>query len=168
MLSREHRRFLVVDQLIGAAVVNFVVNAALAWLLFRHSPSVALYASPGIAIDTAVTALVLPPLTALVAGFVVRLRVVRGELPPLPSFAVRESAWSRRSLWLRGTLLGVGAVLLLAAPTVAGFALLGVDQLSRASFICFKASFAAGVGILVTPALGWWALIDASRPAPSP
>ena len=50
MLSREHRRFLVVDQLIGAAVVNFLLNAALAWLVFRRAPSVALYASPGSAV----------------------------------------------------------------------------------------------------------------------
>src|SRR5262245_13066404 len=135
MLSREHRRFLVVDQLIGAAVVNFLINAALAWLVFRRVPSVALFASPGIAADTLVTALVLPVLTAFVAAFVVRLRVVRRELPPLALATLRESAWSRRSTLFRGMLLGVAAVVLTALPTVAVFALVGVDRLPRASFI---------------------------------
>lgn len=168
MLSREHRRFLVVDQLIGAAVVNFFLNAVLAWLVFRRSPSVALYASPGIAIDTVVTAFVLPLVTALVAAFVVRLRVVRGELPSLPTFTAHESVWSRRSTLQRGALLGVAAAVLVGLPAIGVLALVGVDRLPRASFIWFKASFAAGVGMLVTPPLGWWALIDASRAAPSP
>ncbi len=168
MLSREHRRFLVVDQLIGAAVVNFVINAGLAWLLFRRSPSVAMYASPGIAIDTTVTALVLPLVTALVAAFVVRLRVGRGELPPLPLSATHDSAWSRRSTLRRGALLGVAAVVFAALPTVGAFALAGVGRLPLARFLWFKASFAAAVGMLVTPPLGWWALLDASRPAPPP
>lgn len=168
MLSREHRRFLVVDQLIGAAIVNFLLNAALAWLLFRRSPSVALYASPGIAIDTVVTALVLPLVTAVVAAFVVRLRVLRGELPPIPTPAANDSAWWRRSTLRRGALLGVAAVVLAALPAIGVFALLRLDRLPRASFIWFKASFAAAVGMLVTPPLGWWALLDASRASRSP
>ncbi len=168
MLSREHRRFLIVDQLVGAAIVNFLINAGLAWSLFRHASTVALYAPPEIAVDTVVTALVLPLVTALVAGYVVRLRVARGELPPLAASTLRASAWSRRSTLSRGTLLGIAAVVLVALPTVAVFALVGPDRLARGSFIWFKASFAAGLGMLVTPPLGWWALIDASRAAPSP
>jgi hypothetical protein len=54
---------------------------------------------------------------------------------------------------------------LVATPVVILLPRLGVAELSRSTFIWFKASFAAGVGILVTPALGWWALMDASRRA---
>ena len=162
MLSREHRRFLVVDQVFGAAVVNFVINAGIAWLLYRRAPSVTLYAPPVIALDTLVTALVLPLITALVAAYLVPLRVARGEIPPLPALPPRPSAWSRRSALARGTLLGLAAIVLVAVPTLALLALAGVHQLPRATFIYFKASFAAGLGMLVTPALGWWALVDAT------
>jgi hypothetical protein len=94
---------------------------------------------------------------------VVRLRVVRGELPPLARLPAQESAWSRRSTLARGALLGVAAVLLVALPTIGVLALFGVGQLPRGSLICVKASVAAGVGKLVTPPLGGWALLDASR-----
>jgi hypothetical protein len=162
MLSREHRRFLVVDQLIAAAVVNLLINYAVAWCIFRRIPSVGLHASPGIAGDTVVTAFLLPLITAFATAFVVRLRVVRGQLPPLVLAAANAPAWWRRAVWRRGTLLGVAAVLVLALPTVGLFALFGIEQLPLPRFLWFKAGFAAGVGLLVTPPLGWWALIDAS------
>ncbi|HEY2747808.1 MAG TPA: hypothetical protein VGL86_24465 [Polyangia bacterium] len=164
-LSREHRRFVIVDGIIGPAIVNFCLNAAAAWLVFRKLESVPLWGSPGIAIDTLVTAFVLPVLTALIAAWLVRVRVVRGKLAPIPTASLDSSRWSRRSSFMRGTLLGVAAVVFVATPAVILFALVGVERLPRASFVWFKASFAAGVGVLVTPPLGWWALVDASSRA---
>jgi hypothetical protein len=165
--SSEHRRFLIVDELIGPAIVNFLLNGAIAWYLFRKLPSVPLRGSPGIALDTLVTAFVLPVLTALIAAWLVRWRVVRRKLSPIPTELLRPSSWSRRSFLVRGTLLGVAALVLVAAPLVLLLAFVGIEQLSLARFVWFKASFAAGVGILVTPLLGWWALMDASRDASS-
>ena len=164
--SREHRRFLIVDELIAPAIANFLLNGALAWYFFRKLPSVPLRGSPGIALDTLVTAFVLPVLTALIAAWLVRWRVVvRRKLSPIPTELLRPSSWSRRPFLVRGTLLGVAALVLVAAPLVLLLAFVGIEQLSLARFIWFKASFAAGVGILVTPLLGWWALMDASRDA---
>jgi hypothetical protein len=165
--SSEHRRFLIVDELIGPAIVNFLLNGAIAWYLFRKLPSMPLRGSPGIALDTLVTAFMLPVLTALIAAWLVRWRVVRRKLSPIPAELLRPSSWSRRSFLVRGTLLGVAALVLVAVPLVLILALVGIEQLSLVRFIWFKASFAAGVGILVTPLLGWWALMDASRPAGS-
>ncbi len=163
--SREHRRFLIVDELIGPAIVNFLLNAAIAWYLFRKLPSLPLWGSPGIALDTLGTAFVLPILTTLIAAWLVRWRVVRRKLSPIPAELLRPSSWSRRSFLVRGTLLGVAAVVLVAAPLVLLLALVGMERLSFARFVWFKASFAAGIGLLVTPPLGWWALMDASRDA---
>jgi hypothetical protein len=53
--------------------------------------------------------------------------------------------------------------LLVAMPVVIAFAFVGPAKLSISSFIWFKATFAAGLGAIVTPFIGWWALSDASR-----
>jgi hypothetical protein len=164
-LSHEHRRFLIVDELVVPAIVNFLLNAAIAWYFFRKLPSVPLLGTQSIALDTLVTAFVLPVLTALIAAWLVRWRVVRRKLSPIPTELLRASSWSRRSFLVRGARLGVAAVVLVAAPLVLLLPLVGIEHLSLARFIWFKASFAAGVGILVTPLLGWWALMDASRDA---
>lgn len=162
-LSAEHRRFLVVDEIVVPAIVNFAINAALAWLTLRGRATLPLWGASSIAVDTLVTAMVLPILTALVAAFLIRLRVARGTLSPLPPERLAPSRWSRRSAWVRGALLGAVAVVLLATPLVLVLALAGVDALGASRFIWLKASFATAVGLVVTPPLGWWALVDASR-----
>lgn len=166
----EHRRFLVVDEVIGSSIVNFAINGALAWLTYRSLPSVPLFGRTSMAADTAVTALVLPLLTALIGTPLVRLGVARGKLPrpdaPPPSRAPSRSLsrslsrWRPRSSVARGLVLGVASLLWVAAPCILVFALVGPASLPTARFIWVKASFAAALGALVTPLIGWWALHD--------
>ncbi|MCA1665586.1 MAG: hypothetical protein LC659_15185, partial [Myxococcales bacterium] len=58
---------------------------------------------------------------------------------------------------------GLAAVAFIAVPIVIVWARFGPSELSFAQFVWFKASFAAAVGALVTPLIGWWALQAASR-----
>ena len=160
-LSRQQRTFLIVEEVVGSSIVNFSINGAIAWYLFRSARTVPLWGWSSIAADTLGTAFILPVLTALFAGFLVRRQVKRGKLAPI-SDADRRPAWARRSSFVRGALLGLAAMVLAAAPVVLVFALVGPASLSPWGFIWFKASFAAGLGALVTPLLGWWALLDAS------
>jgi hypothetical protein len=51
-MSPEHRRFLVLEQGIGSALFNFVLNGAIAWLLFRSFERVPLWGQQSIAGDT--------------------------------------------------------------------------------------------------------------------
>ncbi|MDB4969959.1 MAG: hypothetical protein JWN44_5648 [Myxococcales bacterium] len=162
-LSRAHRRFLLVDEVIGSSIVNFLLNGAMAWWVFRKATSVPLWGSSSIAVDTLVTSFVLPLLTALIATPIVRAQVAWRKLPLLPKAELRSSVWTRRTVVMRGALLGVAAVVLVGAPVVLFFSLVGPHQLPTTSFILFKAGFAAALGAVVTPLLGWWALLDASR-----
>jgi hypothetical protein len=164
-LSATHRRFLLVDQVVGSIVVNFVLNAAIAWTAFRSASVVPLWGQSSIAADTLGTAFVLPVLTSLIAGRLVHHEVVRGRVPPLTD--VVPSAWVRRSSLQRGAAVGVLAVVLVAVPTVLVFALAGPAELARWPFIWFKATFAAALGAVVTPVLAWWALARASQAPPA-
>jgi hypothetical protein len=161
--TQAHWRFLVVDEVVGSTIVNFLLNAGIAWFFFRSAQSVPLWGWSSIAADTLSTAFVLPLLTALLATWVVRWQVHRGVLPKIPAAELRSTAWRRRPDYQRGVLLGLVSMAAVAVPLIALLAWLGPTQLPRTHFIWFKASFAAGVGALVTPLLGWWALLDASR-----
>ena len=112
------------------------------------------------------TAFILPVFTAFFAQLLVRAQVVRQILPPLPA-GLRSSAFSERPWIQRGTLLGLGAMGAVAVPVIAGLAL-SAPRSSPSGFIWFKATFAAALGALVTPLLGWWALQEASREAADP
>jgi hypothetical protein len=152
-VRREHRRFLIADELVGAAIVNFLLNCGIAWFFTRGRPSVA---ASGVASDTIATAFVLPVLTALVAWPLVHIQVARGKLPRLSPEEL--GAWSRRHSLVRGAAVGLVLMLLVAFPAL-HFAV----ELPTARFIWVKGLIAAGLGAFATPLIGWWALQHASR-----
>jgi hypothetical protein len=161
-ISREHRWFLIVDQGIGPIVVNLLLNGVIAWVMFRSARAVPLWGQSSIAADTLATAFILPLLTSLIVSRVVRYQVRRGRLAPLAVSQGFSSRWARRASWQRGAALGVAAVVLTAVPVVVLLSLTGPMEMGLWRFVWFKAAFAAGLGVLVTPLLGWWALASAS------
>jgi hypothetical protein len=168
VLSAQHRRFLLRDQLVGSSLVNFPLNAAIAWLAFGSAAAVPLWGTSSIAADTLGTAIILPILTSLIVSRLVLREVRRGRLAPLPAPAVFASPWPRRSSLACGALVGAAAIVVAALPVIAVFALAGPAELQTPSFIWFKAAFAAALGALVTPLLAWWALGRASMQRLSP
>src|SRR3990172_10008910 len=100
-ISVAHRRFLLVDQGVAPAIFNFVLNGAIAWLLFHSAASVPLWGPSSVAIDTLITAFLLPFLTCLIVSGIVDRQVARGRIPRLPSVQVPLAAWSGRSRALR-------------------------------------------------------------------
>jgi hypothetical protein len=164
MLTREHRRFLIVDQIFGSIAINFPLNAGIAWAMFRSRAQVPLWGMTSIAADTIVTAFVLTMATALLATRYARGQVLRGKLPAVPIEEIRSSAWLRRSTFERGLILAAVAVVLAAGPVMGVFALFGPHELSFAHFVWFKATFAAVLGALIAPLVAWWAICDVAVP----
>ena len=162
-MSEQHRRFLVVEEVLISTVVNFLLNAGIAWYLFHKKSSVAMWGATSIGVDTIVTAFVLPVLTAIIAWFIVGRAVKSGKLLPIPYEAIGTSRWLKWRGWQRGVILGVASMIVVATPLVVALTLAGLRSLTPWHFVWFKGCFAAGLGALVTPLLGWWALADASR-----
>jgi hypothetical protein len=162
-MSAQHRRFLVVEEVMISTVVNFLLNAGIAWYLFRAKASVPMWGASSIGADTLVTAFVLPVLTAIIASFIVGRAVANGKLLPIPYEAIGASRWLGWRGWQRGVILGVASMAVVAAPLVLALTLAGLRALTPWHFVWFKGSFAAGLGAIVTPLLGWWALADASK-----
>ena len=162
-MSPEHRRFLVLEQGVGSALFNFVLNGAIAWLLFRSFERVPLWGQQSIAGDTIGTCFFLPFFTALIVTPLVRRRMKGGS--------VAEPGWTRETHptlgWLpsgttkRALVLGVGSALVFGPLSVWALSRLGVDELGFWHFVGFKAAFAAALALLVTPVISIWAMTSA-------
>ena len=170
-MSPRHWTYLTLEQGVGAGVFNVLLNAGIAWLVFRGMPSVPLLGDQSIAGDTIVTAFMLPWLTSLIGGRIVRGHVRSGHVPPLP-WSPAVARFMPRSLGLRGAVLGIACVVAVGFPTVRALGATGVTEMSLARFIAFKALFAGALGLIVTPFIARTALADdlpsaAAAPAPS-
>ena len=162
-LAADHRRFLVVDQGVGPIIVNFLLNAGIAWLMFRSAATVPMWGQSSIAGDTLATAFILPFLTCLIVGKVVAHQVNKGQVRPLSQDDLPPSSLAFRASYQKGALLGAICVVVTAIPVVWLLSTFGLSELARGDFILFKAIFAGVLGGLVTPLIGWWALMNVSR-----
>jgi hypothetical protein len=159
-VSPAQRRFLLLEQGVGAGVVNFLINAGIAWLLVRGRSEMPLWGQQSIAGDTIATSLILPFVTSLVVTALARRQLRSGAIVPLGW--TRETHPALRCLPAgtagRGLVLGVACVAILAPAALLLLRALGVERMSPGGFVGFKAAFAALAGMLVTPPIALWAI----------
>jgi hypothetical protein len=159
-MSSKHLRFLLLEQGIGSAVFNLLLNGGIAWLLFRSFERVPLWGQQSIAGDTLATCFFLPFFTALIVTPLVRRRVQAGTLGALGW--TREThpvlGWLPSGTGKRGLVLGVGCALIVGPLSVWALGRLDVSELGFWPFVGFKAAFAAALALLVTPVISLWAM----------
>jgi len=161
-MSDAHRQYLIFEQGVGAAIVNFVLNGLIAWALFRHLSIVPLWGQESIAGDTFGTCFLLPLITCLIVTGLARREVTRGRFPA-PDWRRAEHpilGWLPTGRFLRGVAFGAFCLIVFAPPTVWLLSTIGLLQMGFWSFLFFKATYAGLLGALVTPVIALCALGD--------
>ena len=134
-----------------AAIINAVLNPALAWLCNRKMEFVPLSGGHSIVVDTAVTSMVLSLLVALF--------VTSGVHRDLKSKRVTATNGPRKGYllwrlpgqaWALGLMLGFCLGFVLTALTLALFHLIGIPGLPFAGFALFKAVYTGLLAFVVT------------------
>ena len=162
-MSPAVRRYLLLEQGVGAAVFNFVLNAAIAWAMFRSVAVVPLWGQQSIMGDTIGTCFLLPVITCFIATRLVRGQVRAGKVAALGWTRASHPVlgWLPQTTGRRGVALGLVSIALLAPLALAALVLLGVAAMPFWHFVVFKAAFAAFAAALVTPLVALWAIAEA-------
>lgn len=166
-LQAEHRRWIVANALVGTAVVNAAINAALAWVSVRGVNSVPVWTAslePSIVSDSLGTLFFLPLITTVLCTTAVWRDLRVGRLERL------EGTWCglgdrlRNGRLRRGMTLAAWCTGVLSPVTVV--ILVGIDfgDLNRTDFVLYKTAFAVGLGAIVTPFVALRAMSDAVVP----
>ena len=163
-MATDAKRYLYVEQPIGAFVVNLVLNALIAWGVFRGLPAVPLWGETSIAGDTVATSFLLPFLSVLIATPLVRRDVRHGKPPAASLRRLAPSRWPH-GLVARALALGLAGLALAAPIAIATLAGAGVTAIAMPGFIAVKAAFAALLGALLAPTIARAAVTE--RPPPS-
>src|SRR5436309_11698040 len=145
-LSPEHRSYMLWQAIVGAGIVNLILNSAIAWLTVHNEDSVPRWAAPLVdgpstISDTVGTLFILPLLTCLIFTTLARREIRAGKLQPV--------GWTRAShRFLRrlpeGTLrrgLAAGGVttLLLGPPLVLAIILIDIGDVSTGGYVAYMA-----------------------------
>lgn len=170
-LTESQRKYLVHEQIIGAAVINGVINALLAWLTFRKHASVPMHGDPSILGDALGTALLLPLLLCLIATPLIRKAVRAGKVAPISLQSPRRTMllWLPRTSFVRGLVLAVGALATCAPVMLGALTLFGVQGMSVTGFVVLKLFYAGIMAALVSPIVALYVLVsEAAEPLPFP
>ena len=162
-LAVETRRYFITQTVIGAAIVNALINAGFGWLGMLTIDRLPMWGSPSIVVDTIMTAFGVAFGTVLVVTFQARKDYFKGKADPqLPTgwlgrlLAILPEGLFARALWL-----GLACVVLFVPGPIAWLIRAGVRDFGASDFIGFKAAFSAVVGALVTPLISLYAMISA-------
>jgi hypothetical protein len=168
-LTPAHRRFLIRDALLIAAVVNGVLNALIAWLFTFSEDEIPLakaplVGGPSVLVDSVATCFVLPFLTTLVITTVIWGEMRKGHLTKLPrapgSFADRLPKTRLR----RATRIGLICLVIFGPLVAAGDLLFDYGDISVGEFVLYKAIFGIVLGAAVTPWIALFAFGDDPPP----
>lgn len=170
-MTNAQRRFLIVDQCIVGGLINFVVNGAIAWYLFRAMARVPMTGgSQNVLGDIVGTFFLLPLVVCLIVTPLVRRQVRGGKLAALSWNRDTHSLYQRLpvSSFVRGLLLGAACTIALGLPLFGLMEALGITAMTYWNFVIIKGVYAGVLAAMVTPVIAYAALGDQLEEAPSP
>jgi len=170
-LPPSHRRWIVINGIVIAGLLNFILGGGIAWLSARGAQRVPLWAvpsptAPNVATDTVGTLFFLPLITCLILTTIV-WRQLRSGAADSDVYADSPSSLLDRlplGPLRKGAILGGLSAVALSPLTLAVLALADFDGVSPAQFALFKAILGTVLGVLVTPLV---ALLGATYPRPA-
>jgi hypothetical protein len=101
-LSARHRRFLLFDQGVVPGVVNFLIVGGIAWAMFGSQSELPMFGTTSVASELLATGYLLPLITCLINGPIVRSQVKSGKLPPLGEEQMPRLSCYKHHSYVRG------------------------------------------------------------------
>ncbi|GEM_PF-5967254 len=160
-LSREHRRYLLIEQALAGVIINVAIAALLGWLFFRNVERVPIAGMGGAMVDTIVSAFMIAFATCLAVTRVARGDVRRGRIAPLDGGAL--SAAMPQGVVARAIALGGACAAVVSLVLFAVWVRFGNRDVLLRHFIVFKLGFAALEGALITPLIAFAAISRAAE-----
>jgi hypothetical protein len=165
-LLPDQRRWVVLKALLGTAVINLVANAAIARVSVGGATTVHLWAvplvdKPSTVTDTVGTFFILPFVTSLSCTRAIWSDVRRGRLSAIGPGDL--GPWLDRlppSRLRRSAVLGALCTAALAPLALVVVLVADVGDMSRTSFVVYKAGLGVVLGLIVTPIVALRAMAD--------
>ena len=164
-MNKQQKRYLSVDQGLIPVASNVVINALIAWLLFRNLDAVPMWGASSVMVDSLFTVFLLTAINAAIITAMVRRAVTKK--PALVTSEKRsDNPWMRwwpEGIWMRSALLGLVATAVLMPLFLAIFWLFGITELAPLHMVAFKSVYVLALTVPLLPAVAWAAICDGSH-----
>jgi hypothetical protein len=168
-LTAAHRRFLLRDAILIAAVANGALNALFAWFFTLSEDEVPQAKAPlvggtSVLVDSVATCFVLPFLTTLVITTVIWKEMRAGHLTRIarPASSLVDGLPGTRLR--RAAVIGLLCLLVFGPISAIGVLLFDYGDISVGEFIAYKTIFGIVLGAIVTPLIAMLAFGDDPPP----
>ena len=167
--ASEHRRWLLINTIVIAALANAALNALIAWGSAANEDEIPLLAAPlvegpSLITDTIGTFFILPFLTTLAVTTAVWHELREGRITKLSKRTSGILARLPATRVRRGAYFGLITMVVLSPPAVLALVIRDPGDVSVGDFVLFKAIFGVVLGALVTPPIALAAMTDDPPP----
>jgi len=139
-------------EIIVAALINGAFGVLFGWLIVRGGHSVPFSGAGGIVIDVLATAFLIGLLLTLIVTPILRGRIRKGGMPNIAAASLPATlGLLPQNTFLRGAVMGLGGMAIVAPLILGLFWATGTVQLSPGNFIWIKGVYGALFGVIFTP-----------------
>jgi hypothetical protein len=152
-LAASPRRQFVVSQQVAPAIINALINGAIAWGMHRGKDAVALWGAGGYWTDLVATGVLLPGLTWMILHPLTRWLARQGKAPSTAGVpAPHLEQWLPCGFWGGAAVMGLlgGAIGLLAVGVMQ---VLGAPSMTGGAYAVFKGLYGGMFPVLLQPAM---------------
>ncbi len=139
-------------EIIVSALINGAFGVLFGWLIVRGVDHVPFSGAGGIVIDVLATAFLIGLLLTLIVTPLLRGRIRKGGMPNIAAASLPAPlGLLPQNTFLRGGVMGLGGMVIVAPVILGLFWATGTAQLSPENFIWIKGVYGALFGVIFTP-----------------
>ena len=153
------RQQFIVSQQVVPALINGLINGAIAWAMHRHTLELGLWDRGAYAIDLLATGFLLPAISWLIILPLLQRQAAAGKAPMLAGVPrPRLLHWMPSTRWGGTAMIGLMGMLLVGGGVVLALQLAGSPDFSGSGYAVFKTAFGALVTVVLQPVMVFAAL----------
>jgi hypothetical protein len=162
-MNHNHYKYLIVEQVIKAFIINYIVNAAIGYAVFRGIGTLPMWGMKSIAGDTIIMTFLLTLIVSFIVTLTTHKKVESGHLESLSwrrSSNAILAKLPQNTFW-RSLVLAFVFTIIFAPVVIGALAVLNINEMTHMTFVIFKGFLAGFLAILVAPLAALCALGDA-------
>lgn len=152
------RKYIVVDQMIVAAAVNFFINGIISWATFRQFESLSVWDSNPVYPDILLTALLLPLLSCLINSRLIERKIKDGTLQLRTSPRIPKIGAHTMTVFKRSIVLGLITLFCVGSATLMLLKVIFPNDINVMDYVLFKSFWSSVLALFLAYPIAMWSI----------